>query len=127
VSEKSGNKHLMVITDRKGKKVIPRNVHTIERLYPWGLIVKLDDTVFAFDWKGNELASYVGNSINWHEPDYLHTYFQSKHGLMDTKGNVLLPAEYDWVKTGFLDGSLFQVKMGNLVYYTDSSRKMYME
>jgi hypothetical protein len=46
---------------------------------------------------------------------------------MDNKGKTILPAEYDWVKTGFLEGSLFQVKMGNLVYYTDASQKIYME
>jgi hypothetical protein len=127
VAEKSGDKPLMMITDRKGNKVIPRLIHSIERLYPWGMIVKIDDTVFAFDWKGNEVASYVGNGINWHEPEYLHTYFKGKHGLMDNKGKTILPAEYDWVKTGFLEGSLFQVKMGNLVYYTDASQKIYME
>jgi hypothetical protein len=127
VAEKSGDKPLMMITDRKGNKVIPRLIHSIERLYPWGMIVKIDDTIFAFDWKGNEVASYVGNGINWHEPEYLHTYFKGKHGLMDNKGKTILPAEYDWVKTGFLEGSLFQVKTGNLVYYTDASQKIYME
>ena len=96
------------VINNNGKEVIPCQYSDII-LYPNYIIVKSQNKYGAFNYSGLQIAQCVyENFIHSLSDNYLIVSYNKKNGLIDLKGGIILPYEYEEIRSE--SSGLFIVK-----------------